>query len=195
MPVRIRLQRHGKKGKPFYWIVAADSRSKRDGRYLEKLGTYNPNTNPATVNVDVDGAIKWLEYDTKTNSDLVRNDATASKFSKLALGYALSSIGFIFFAYHTNAYSKVMALYATSAIPFIPLFALGIDWGRWLNFHFSSAVFICIALLISGSLKIEKNHSNIYLITFLLSNFIWSIGRVAPLTPFGVLGQAYRTLF
>tara|TARA_Y100001980_G_C14545882_1_gene325671 strand:- start:1659 stop:2528 length:870 start_codon:yes stop_codon:yes gene_type:complete len=62
MPVRIRLQRHGKKGKPFYWIVAADSRSKRDGRYLEKLGTYNPNTNPATVNVDVDGAIKWLEY-------------------------------------------------------------------------------------------------------------------------------------
>ena len=61
MPVRIRLQRHGKKGKPFYWIVAADSRSKRDGRYLEKLGTYNPNTNPATVNVDVDGAIKWLE--------------------------------------------------------------------------------------------------------------------------------------
>ena len=61
MPVRIRLQRHGKKGKPFYWSVAADSRSKRDGRYLEKLGTYNPNTNPATVNVDVDGAIKWLE--------------------------------------------------------------------------------------------------------------------------------------
>ena len=61
MPVRIRLQRHGKKGKPFYWIVAADSRSKRDGRYLEKLGTYNPNTIPATVNVDVDGAIKWLE--------------------------------------------------------------------------------------------------------------------------------------
>lgn len=61
MPVRIRLQRHGKKGKPFYWIVAADSRSKRDGRYLEKIGTYNPNTNPATVNVDVDGAIKWLE--------------------------------------------------------------------------------------------------------------------------------------
>ena len=61
MPVRIRLQRHGKKGKPFYWIVAADSRSKRDGRYLEKLGTYNPNTNPAAVNINVEGAIKWLE--------------------------------------------------------------------------------------------------------------------------------------
>ena len=61
MPVRIRLQRHGKKGKPFYWIVAADSRAKRDGRYLEKIGTYNPNTNPATVELNVDQAVKWLE--------------------------------------------------------------------------------------------------------------------------------------
>ena len=61
MPVKIRLQRHGKKGKPFYWVVAADARAKRDGRYLEKIGTYNPNTNPATVNINVDSAIKWLE--------------------------------------------------------------------------------------------------------------------------------------
>ena len=61
MPVKIRLQRHGKKGKPFYWVVAADARSKRDGRYLEKIGTYNPNTNPAKVNLDVDAAVKWLE--------------------------------------------------------------------------------------------------------------------------------------
>ena len=60
MPVRIRLQRHGKKGKPFYWIVAADSRSKRDGKFLEKLGTYNPNTNPATINLDVDDSVQWL---------------------------------------------------------------------------------------------------------------------------------------
>ena len=61
MPVRIRLQRHGKKGRPFYWIVAADGRAKRDGRYLEKIGTYNPNTNPASVELDVDRAVKWLE--------------------------------------------------------------------------------------------------------------------------------------
>ena len=60
MPVKIRLQRHGKKGKPFYWIVAADSRSKRDGRFLEKLGTYNPNMNPAEINLDVDGSVAWL---------------------------------------------------------------------------------------------------------------------------------------
>jgi len=61
MPVKIRLQRHGKKGKPFYWIVAADARSKRDGKYLEKLGTYNPNTNPATIDLNVDGAVQWLQ--------------------------------------------------------------------------------------------------------------------------------------
>lgn len=61
MPVKIRLQRHGKKGKPFYWIVAADSRAKRDGKYLEKIGTYNPNVNPAEINLDVDGAVKWLQ--------------------------------------------------------------------------------------------------------------------------------------
>ncbi|MFV0573627.1 MAG: 30S ribosomal protein S16 [Xanthomarina gelatinilytica] len=61
MSVKIRLQRHGKKGKPYYWIVAADARSKRDGKYLEKLGAYNPNTNPATIELDVDGAVKWLQ--------------------------------------------------------------------------------------------------------------------------------------
>lgn len=61
MPVKIRLQRHGKKGKPFYWIVAADARAKRDGRFLEKLGTYNPNTNPATIDLDIDGSVKWLQ--------------------------------------------------------------------------------------------------------------------------------------
>ena len=61
MPVKIRLQRHGKKGKPYYWIVAADSRSKRDGKYLEKLGAYNPNTNPATIDLNVDGAVQWLQ--------------------------------------------------------------------------------------------------------------------------------------
>ena len=60
MSVKIRLQRHGKKGKPFYWVVAADARSKRDGRYLEKIGTYNPNTNPATIDLNLDSAVRWL---------------------------------------------------------------------------------------------------------------------------------------
>ncbi|WP_027078103.1 30S ribosomal protein S16 [Maribacter antarcticus] len=61
MPVKIRLQRHGKKGKPFYWVVAADARAKRDGKFLEKLGIYNPNTNPATIEIKVDNAVQWLQ--------------------------------------------------------------------------------------------------------------------------------------
>ena len=61
MAVKIRLQRHGKKGKPFYWIVAADARSKRDGRSLEKIGTYNPNINPAAIDLDLDAAVRWLQ--------------------------------------------------------------------------------------------------------------------------------------
>ena len=61
MSVKLRLQRHGKKGKPFYWLVAADARSKRDGKYLDKVGIYNPNTNPATVELDIDAAVKWLQ--------------------------------------------------------------------------------------------------------------------------------------
>lgn len=61
MPVKIRLQRRGKKGKPYFWIIAADGRSKRDGKYLEKIGSYNPTTNPAQIDLDVDSAVKWLQ--------------------------------------------------------------------------------------------------------------------------------------
>jgi len=61
MATKIRLQRHGKKGKAFFHIVAADSRAKRDGRFIEKIGTYNPNTNPATVELNFESALNWLQ--------------------------------------------------------------------------------------------------------------------------------------
>ena len=61
MATKIRLQRHGKKGKAFYHIVAADSRAKRDGRFIEKLGTYNPNTNPAIIDIDFDKTLNWVQ--------------------------------------------------------------------------------------------------------------------------------------
>ena len=61
MATRIRLQRHGKKGKPFFHIVVADSRAKRDGRFIEKLGVYNPNTNPATIDLDFDRSLSWIQ--------------------------------------------------------------------------------------------------------------------------------------
>lgn len=61
MPVKIRLARHGKKGYAFYHIVVADSRSPRDGKFIEKIGTYNPNTNPATIDLEFDKALDWLQ--------------------------------------------------------------------------------------------------------------------------------------
>lgn len=61
MPVKIRLARHGKKGYAFYHIVVADSRAPRDGKFIEKIGTYNPNTNPATVDLNFDKALEWLQ--------------------------------------------------------------------------------------------------------------------------------------
>ena len=61
MAVKIRLQRHGKKNFAFFHIVVADSRSPRDGRYIEQIGSYNPNTNPATIVLDFDRALAWLK--------------------------------------------------------------------------------------------------------------------------------------
>ena len=60
MAVKLRLARHGGKGKPYYYIVAADSRSPRDGKFIERIGSYNPMTNPASINLDFDKALSWL---------------------------------------------------------------------------------------------------------------------------------------
>lgn len=61
MAVKLRLQRHGRKGRPYYYIVAANATSKRDGRYIERVGSYNPVNSPATIELDVDASLKWLE--------------------------------------------------------------------------------------------------------------------------------------
>ena len=60
MPVKIRLQRHGSKKRPFYFIVVADGRSPRDGKFIQKLGTYNPLTVPATIQLDRQKSLEWL---------------------------------------------------------------------------------------------------------------------------------------
>lgn len=60
MPVKIRLQRKGRKKRPFYHIVVADARSPRDGRFIEKIGTYNPMTKPATIELDREKAFTWI---------------------------------------------------------------------------------------------------------------------------------------
>lgn len=76
MAVKIRLARHGKKGKPFFHIVVADSRSARNGKFIEKLGTYNPIVNPAVIDLNVEQTVKWLQ-----------NGATPTDTCKAILSY------------------------------------------------------------------------------------------------------------
>ena len=61
MSVKLRLLRKGRKRKPFYYIVAADARAPRDGRFIERVGSYNPNTNPATIDLDLEKSVQWLQ--------------------------------------------------------------------------------------------------------------------------------------
>ncbi len=76
MAVRIRLQRHGKKGAPFYHIIATDKRAPRNGRFIERIGSYNPLTQPATIDIDLDKAVAWLQ-----------DGATASETAHAILKY------------------------------------------------------------------------------------------------------------
>ena len=72
MATKIRLQRHGRKGYAYYPIVVADSRAPRDGRFIERIGSYNPNTNPATISLDFDRALYWVETGAES-TDTVRS--------------------------------------------------------------------------------------------------------------------------
>ncbi len=72
MATKIRLQRHGRKGHAYYPIVVADSRAPRDGRFIERIGSYNPNTNPATISLDFDRALYWMEVGAQP-TDTVRS--------------------------------------------------------------------------------------------------------------------------
>ena len=76
MATRIRLQRHGRKNYAFYSIVIADARAPRDGRFTEKIGTYNPNTNPSTVDLNFDRALYWVLVGAQP-TDTVRNILSA----------------------------------------------------------------------------------------------------------------------
>lgn len=72
MAVKIRLARHGAKKAPYYRIVVADARARRDGRYIEQIGTYNPCTNPGTVNIDLESVDKWIANGAKPTDTVAR---------------------------------------------------------------------------------------------------------------------------
>ena len=76
MPVKIRLQRHGRKGYAYYHIVIADSRAPRDGKFIERIGSYNPNTNPATIDLKFERALYWMQVGAQP-TDTTRNILSA----------------------------------------------------------------------------------------------------------------------
>ena len=88
MAVKLRLKRMGAKQKPFYRIVAADSRSPRDGRFIENVGTYNPITEPAEIKIDEEVAMKWLKdgaIPTDTVRDLLKKQGILEKFHQMRM--------------------------------------------------------------------------------------------------------------
>ena len=96
MAVRIRLQRHGKKRRPFYRLVAADSRSQRDGRFIERIGHYDPMTDPANIVIDAEKALKWLRTGAQpsdTAKDLMSKTGIWEQFMNEKLGQPNPSSG------------------------------------------------------------------------------------------------------
>lgn len=88
MAVKLRLKRMGAKKKPFYRIVAADSRSPRDGRFIENIGTYNPIAEPAEIKIDEEVAMKWLKngaIPTDTVRDLLKKQGILEKFHQMKM--------------------------------------------------------------------------------------------------------------
>jgi small subunit ribosomal protein S16 len=99
MSVRLRLRRQGRKGQPFYHIVAADARVARDGKFLEKVGTYNPTANPAVIEVDHDKAIKWLKngaQPTETVRAILRYTGVNLKYALIKQGKDDATVDMIY---------------------------------------------------------------------------------------------------
>lgn len=99
MPVKLRLQRRGRKAAPFYAIVAADSRAPRDGKFIEKVGTYDPVAAPARVYVDHASAIKWLKtgaQPTNTVRSLLRHTGVTLKYALIKQGKSEAEMERIF---------------------------------------------------------------------------------------------------
>ncbi|MEM0999119.1 MAG: 30S ribosomal protein S16 [Bacteroidota bacterium] len=112
MPVRLRLRRLGRKGRPYYQIVAADSRARRDGRFLEKVGTYNPIADPAEITVDHDLAIKWLKngaQPSKTVKAILRYTGVNLKYALIKQGKSEEEIARIYGKWLEEKEAKISA--------------------------------------------------------------------------------------
>jgi small subunit ribosomal protein S16 len=112
MSVRLRLRRQGRKGQPFYHIVAADARVARDGKFLEKVGSYNPTANPAVIEVDHDKAIKWLKngaQPTNTVKAILRYTGVNLKYALIKQGKDEATVDLIFTRWMNEKLAKIDA--------------------------------------------------------------------------------------
>jgi small subunit ribosomal protein S16 len=112
MPVRLRLSRQGRSHLAYYHIVAADARSPRDGRYIERVGTYDPNTQPARVVVDHNLAMKWLRFGaqpTDTVHSLLSRDGVMLKFHLLRKGQSVDEVKTAYAEWHKGRIAKLEA--------------------------------------------------------------------------------------
>lgn len=112
MPVKIRLRRQGRKGRPFYHIVAADARSPRDGKFIERLGSYDPTTIPASIDIDHGLALKWLAngaQPTDTVRAILRYTGVNLKFALTKQGKDQETIDKIFNAWWAEKQNKIGA--------------------------------------------------------------------------------------
>lgn len=110
MSVRLRLRRLGRKGRPYYHIVAADARSRRDGRYLEKVGTYDPVANPAEIVVDHEATIKWLQNGAQPSATvkaILRYTGVNLKFALIKQGKSEEEIERIFGKWQQEKDAKI----------------------------------------------------------------------------------------
>ena len=112
MPVKLRLRRQGRKGRPYYHVVAADSRAPRDGKYLERIGSYNPVADPAEIKVDHDLAIKWLKngaQPTDTVRAILRYTGVTMRFALIKQGKSEEEIERIYGRWVEEKAAKIEA--------------------------------------------------------------------------------------
>lgn len=110
MPVKLRLRRQGRKGVPYYHIVAVDSRTTRDGKFLEKVGSYNPISNPAEISVDHELAIKWLRNGaepTKTVRSILRYAGVTMRYALIVQGKSQEEIDRIYGKWEADKKEKI----------------------------------------------------------------------------------------
>lgn len=138
------------------------------------------------------GSIAWLEIGFAENTDVIAFRTAGDTLAKLALSYTLSLAALFYVLWHSTAARGLYALVLLMALPFVPLYPLGVDWGRWLNFHVSTVVFLLVLLLATGQLALVRAPRLGPLAVVSLSYLFWGIAHVELFRLHGPVQEAIR---